>query len=194
MSEPLPNPARDRILDAVIQLSSEQGAGNFTLEQVAQVAGISKGGLLYHFPSKEALLLALGRRFLESVETGRREALERLPDEHSSHLKASILSMLCRPESRSCQGAAVLAAAASDPALIDMFRASLATHTADLACSGGSFERKAIISLAVDGLMLREALRISPFTPEQRDAVIHALLHLADESCRLPEDAGSTAQ
>jgi hypothetical protein len=26
-------------------------------------------------------------------------------------------------------------------------------------------------------------LRISPFTPEQRDAVIHSLLQLADESC-----------
>jgi AcrR family transcriptional regulator len=183
-AQPQPNPVRDRILDAASDLVARLGGANLTLEQVAQSAGVSKGGLLYHFPTKEALLLAMGKRFLASFETGRREARERLPDEPAADLKACVLGVLCRPESRSCQGAALLAAAANDPALVAMFRECLADVTAEIAGWQGSFERKAIVSLAIDGLMLREALRISPFTPEQRDAVIHALLDLADESCR----------
>lgn len=174
---------RDRILDAVGELSMTLGAGNFTLEQVAQAAGVSKGGLLYHFPSKEALLLAMGERFLQTFDSARREARARLPDEPAADLKASVLGVLCRPASGNCQGAAILTAAANDPALVSMFRTCLAEYTKELATWSGSFERKAIVSLAVDGLMLREALRISPFSPEQRDAVIHALLQLADESC-----------
>ncbi|MEY4932595.1 MAG: hypothetical protein RLZZ403_915 [Pseudomonadota bacterium] len=174
---------RDRILDAVGQLSMSLGAGNFTLEQVAQAAGVSKGGLLYHFPSKEALLLAMGERFLQTFESARREARARLPDEPAADLKASVLGVLCRPVTDHCQGAALLTAAANDPALVAMFRQCLADYTNELADWPGAFERKAIVSLAVDGLMLREALRISPFTPEQRDAVIHSLLQLADESC-----------
>jgi AcrR family transcriptional regulator len=184
-SLPIPPPAsiRNRILDAVGELSMSLGAGNFTLEQVAQAAGVSKGGLLYHFPTKEALLLAMGERFLQTFESGRREARSRLPDGPSSDLKASVLGTLCRPSSGNCQGAAILTAAANDPALVEMFRTCLADYTKELTTWPGSFERKAIVSLAVDGLMLREALRISPFSPEQRDAVIHALLQFADESC-----------
>jgi AcrR family transcriptional regulator len=188
--ESSPPAPRDRILDAVVQLSTELGAGNFTLEQVAQAAGVSKGGLLYHFPSKEALLLAMGRRYLKSFESGRREARERMADEPSADLKASVLGLLCRPGSQSCQGAAILAAAANDPALVAMFRSSLVDHMTELESWPGSFARKAIVSLAVDGLMLREALQISPFSADQRDAVIHALLHLADESCNPQSGSG----
>jgi len=170
----------------------EQGAGNITLEQVAQAAGVSKGGLLYHFPSKEALLLAMGERYLQTFEARRQEARGRLPDGPSADLKASVIGVLCRPSSDKCQGAAILTAAANDPATVDMFRTCLAEYTTQLAAGPGSFERKAIVSLAIDGLILREALRISPFSAEQRDAVIHALLELADESCSA-SDQGTAA-
>jgi AcrR family transcriptional regulator len=47
---------RDRILDAFETLLSESGERAATLEAVAASAGVSKGGLLYHFGSKEALV------------------------------------------------------------------------------------------------------------------------------------------
>ncbi|WP_160141806.1 TetR/AcrR family transcriptional regulator [Salicibibacter halophilus] len=47
---------REEILKAAAKTVSNVGIGNVTLEQVAEEAGISKGGLLYHFPSKQALL------------------------------------------------------------------------------------------------------------------------------------------
>lgn len=47
---------KKEILLAAARVINEQGVLALTLEQVAKNAGVSKGGLLYHFPSKEALL------------------------------------------------------------------------------------------------------------------------------------------
>src|SRR5687767_14471935 len=48
------SPARERILEAAERVVGDVGAARMTLEGVAQAAGVSKGGLLYHFPTKEA--------------------------------------------------------------------------------------------------------------------------------------------
>ena len=47
--------ARDAVLDAYQAMLLEEGQRATTLEAVAARAGVSKGGLLYHFKSKEAL-------------------------------------------------------------------------------------------------------------------------------------------
>ncbi len=59
---------RDRILDALETLLLEKGMSQVTLENVAATAGVSKGGLLYHFKSKDALLAGLVRRLSERAE------------------------------------------------------------------------------------------------------------------------------
>ncbi|WP_280272431.1 TetR/AcrR family transcriptional regulator [Nocardia wallacei] len=56
---------RDRILDALESLLLDKGMSQVTLENVAAAAGVSKGGLLYHFKSKDALLAGLVRRLGE---------------------------------------------------------------------------------------------------------------------------------
>ncbi|WP_330233813.1 TetR/AcrR family transcriptional regulator [Nocardia sp. NBC_00508] len=60
---------RDRILDALETLLLEKGMSHVTLENVAATAGVSKGGLLYHFKSKDALLAGLVRRLAERAAT-----------------------------------------------------------------------------------------------------------------------------
>ncbi|QLY31093.1 TetR/AcrR family transcriptional regulator [Nocardia huaxiensis] len=57
-----PAGTRDRILDALETLLLDKGLSQVTLENVAATAGVSKGGLLYHFKSKDALLAGLVRR------------------------------------------------------------------------------------------------------------------------------------
>ncbi|WP_116951105.1 TetR/AcrR family transcriptional regulator [Jiangella endophytica] len=65
----MPRPSsRDRILDALERILVETGLHAVTLEHVASVAGVSKGGLLYHFPTKEALITGLARRLADAVE------------------------------------------------------------------------------------------------------------------------------
>src|SRR4051794_12533300 len=57
--------ARDRVLDAYETLLIETGPGAATLDAVAAAANVSKGGLLYHFASKDALAAGLLVRLRE---------------------------------------------------------------------------------------------------------------------------------
>ena len=176
--------ARDRILDAAEQLVAAQGASSLTLDAVAHAAGVSKGGLLYHYPNKDALLAAMIERHCDDLDERCARELEGLPaDQPSSRLKASILGVLTPRAGREDVGAALLAAAANKPALLDGARARYAEHVAQLTASGGCFARSAVIMLAVDGLMLGEVWRLTPFTSEQRDLIVKELLRLADEAC-----------
>lgn len=50
---------REVILDAALEVFSAHGFRGATLDQIAEVAGLSKPNLLYYFPSKEAVHKAL---------------------------------------------------------------------------------------------------------------------------------------
>lgn len=50
-----PPRAREKVLDAFERLLIDEGERSATLDAVARAAGVSKGGLLYHFGSREAL-------------------------------------------------------------------------------------------------------------------------------------------
>ncbi|GAB1478790.1 TetR family transcriptional regulator C-terminal domain-containing protein [Paracoccaceae bacterium] len=52
------------ILDAALDVFSQHGFRGATLDQIAEVAGLSKPNLLYYFPSKEAVHGALLSRLL----------------------------------------------------------------------------------------------------------------------------------
>ena len=62
-----PPKARDKVLVAYCELLHE-GERSATLEAIAARAGVSKGGLLYHFSSKEELGEALLARFDEALK------------------------------------------------------------------------------------------------------------------------------
>lgn len=56
----------DRILDAALTLTREQGTKTPTTLAIAQRAGLSVGSVYQYFPNKEAILLDLARRWLSS--------------------------------------------------------------------------------------------------------------------------------
>ncbi|MFW0873406.1 TetR/AcrR family transcriptional regulator [Rhodococcoides corynebacterioides] len=67
---------RDRILDALEEILVRDGTDKATLDAVAAGAGVSKGGLLYHFPSKDAMMAAMVRRLAERAERKRLQAAD----------------------------------------------------------------------------------------------------------------------
>jgi AcrR family transcriptional regulator len=50
---------RRRLLDAAVAVVRREGPRALTLDAVAAEAGVSKGGLLYHFATKDDLVDAL---------------------------------------------------------------------------------------------------------------------------------------
>lgn len=59
---PRPPLARERVLDAFEAIVIAEGERTATLEATAKAAGVSKGGLLYHFGSKDELETGLLER------------------------------------------------------------------------------------------------------------------------------------
>lgn len=59
---------RDELLDAAEDLLCDQGSASLTLSAVADRAGVSKGGLLYHFRTKEALIKAMVERLIDDFD------------------------------------------------------------------------------------------------------------------------------
>ncbi|WAB84638.1 helix-turn-helix domain containing protein [Microcella daejeonensis] len=64
--------SRARILDHACRLAVDRGAIP-SLNELARESGLSKGGLIHHFPHRDALLEAIAARGIESVDA----ALER---------------------------------------------------------------------------------------------------------------------
>lgn len=56
----------ETILEAALEVFATYGFRGATLDQIAEVAGLSKPNLLYYFPSKEAMHQALLTRLLET--------------------------------------------------------------------------------------------------------------------------------
>jgi AcrR family transcriptional regulator len=70
--------ARDRVLDSFVAIVCADGERPATLDAVAARAGVSKGGLLYHFGSKAALVEGLCERLadLSALDIERMRAAE----------------------------------------------------------------------------------------------------------------------
>lgn len=54
-----PPVAKEKIIAAYVAMICDEGERAATMEATAALAGVSKGGLLYHFPSKESLAQAI---------------------------------------------------------------------------------------------------------------------------------------
>ncbi len=62
------NETRERIFRAAMQLAARDGLMTLTLEKVAEESGLSKGGVIHHFATKEALLGGVIAHFTDQVE------------------------------------------------------------------------------------------------------------------------------
>src|ERR1700722_13833043 len=60
--------SREKILAAAADVARETGPGSLSLDAVASRAGVSKGGLLYNFPTKAKLMQGLVEDYLREFE------------------------------------------------------------------------------------------------------------------------------
>lgn len=81
--------ARERILEAAERVIGDVGAARMTLDGVAHAAGVSKGGLPYHFPSKELLLGVFAKRPVESMADGVEQAKSGLGETDLVHRRVA---------------------------------------------------------------------------------------------------------
>lgn len=173
--------SRERILDAADAVVLELGAAHMTMDAVAARARVSKGGLIYHFPSIRELLMAMLDRFTNLVEGRIREVEITLPAGPARKLKAHILG-LCAPfEERPQTPQALLAASAREPRLLEAAQVKRRAVMDEVIHSTGDPVRASILILATEGMWISQLLGVSSFTPLERKRLREAVLRQADE-------------
>lgn len=106
---------RLRLLCAADEIAAEHGAAGVSLDAVAAKAGVSKGGLLYHFPTKAALLRALVEHHIETFEARLKTAEAKQPNA-TLH---TLLEVFVQDWASKIPRSGLLAALAEDPAMLN---------------------------------------------------------------------------
>jgi AcrR family transcriptional regulator len=109
-------------LNAAEEVIRDQGARHMSLEAVAERAEISKGGLLYNFPSKTALLSAMVELHLAQRETAMLEAEQRLDGTPNKAVRAHLATKREKCEAHEGPPPGILAAFLENPELIEPIR------------------------------------------------------------------------
>ena len=86
--------SREQLLDAAESVVIEKGISAMTLDAVAARAEVSKGGLLYHFPSKDALVQAMVSRIASLVTQRFATELAGEPPGQGRHARTLIRLMM----------------------------------------------------------------------------------------------------
>lgn len=176
-------PATERILDAAAAVVLKDGGAHMTMDAVAAKAGVSKGGLIYHFPNMNAMMEAMLDRFIERTMAKITAFHAELPESPARSVKAHILAMLALGEDDMRTAQAILAATAREPALLVKARESRRKTMDSLMGGVASPQLISILMLATEGMWTSELLGICIRDTRQRETIKATLLRLADEWC-----------
>jgi len=172
--------SKEVMLDAAEAIVRENGARHMTLDAVAMKAGVSKGGLLYHFPTKEALLKTMLERLRKQLDEAWKKKAKKMKEGPRRVIKAFILSSSDRDPRKDQIGSALLAAVAHDPKLLQSARDDFGKCLAEFMQSDLDFNRAAVIFFAIHGLVFSELLSLSPLSKKERHTLVEELLRLAE--------------
>jgi AcrR family transcriptional regulator len=158
---------RERILQAASELAWETGPGNLSLDAVAAKAGVSKGGLLYHFPSKSKLLEATVEtvvqdydRMLKERETAHQSAETPVAQ---AYLDLFLQDQRCkRPPS-----SGILAALAEDPSFLNPIRRYERQLLDRIKLDLGDTGLAMILYFVISGLKSNELLSLHVAQPDE---------------------------
>jgi AcrR family transcriptional regulator len=170
---------RAALLDAAESVLFERGTQALTLAAVADRAGVSKGGLLYHFPTKEALIKAMVARVIEEFDALVAGYDDGTPGSYSRAYVEATFEVMAGSESAGTRRRwSAITAAAADPELIAPLREAMARwHHIDPADEADPVLAM-VVRLAAEGLW--EVISHAPdtYTPEQYAALHERLLAL----------------
>ena len=157
---------RDRLLDAAEAVVARQGVANLTFDAVAAEAGMSKGGLLHHFRSKDRLIEGMVTRAAENWRACWMGSYERAPEGPGRMTRGVLHHCLSDTQTWTEQlrrsSAAVFAALAQNPSLIEPMRAVYVDLHRRIAEDGLPPGVGETVVTAIDGLWLYWVLGLVP--------------------------------
>jgi len=172
---------RAKLLGAATELVTKYGVGALTLERVAATAGVSKGGLLYHFGTKQELVVAM----LMHTLGGAGDRLEDLAADGTPGSFATAYLDYVRSSEHIRRGAAVgiFASAALDEGDLAPAQDQFATWQQRLVDDDGIDPTVALLARIVgDGLWLIDLFGLASPTEADRKAVLDLVQSMVDDA------------
>lgn len=168
-----PSATRQKILEAAAAIARESGGGNIPLDAVAARAGVSKGGLLYHFPSKAKLLEGIVESHLATFSRDLEKREAKKADRANALLEA-YLELFTEEHCRDQPPSGILAAIAENPDFV----APIRTHhreILDRLSASNDPAMAMVVFLAVQGARSMQLLNIDVLSDDEFDMVIDQL-------------------
>lgn len=174
---------RSRILKAAEDVVITDGVAKLTLESAAQAAGVSKGGILYHFRTRAALVGAMVERYVVSFESDLEElgGYGGAPGDFTRAYLQATLSPSDADDRSLRLGAALLASVASDPELLAPLQVRFAAWQRAIEHDGLPDALASVIRLAADGIWLTDLFALAPVAGPLRRRIGEQLLALSRE-------------
>ncbi|MDV2581829.1 TetR/AcrR family transcriptional regulator [Alkalibacillus haloalkaliphilus] len=169
------NSRRIEILNAASKIVSDKGIFNLTLEAVAKEAGISKGGLLYHFPSKEALVEGMVEHLAHNYRAKIASNVDNDPLDKGKWTRAFLNVTFNQGYPNKDMHSGLLAAKAVKPELLEPLHNAYEEWQSNIENDGLDPVDATIIRLATDGIWLSELFEIYQIEPEQKKHVYKRL-------------------
>jgi AcrR family transcriptional regulator len=96
-----PELVKSQLIEAAIEISSKIGLSNITVQAVADLAGVTKGGLLHHFPSKQVLIEEVFNILMENLDLEINRIMEKDSEPKGSFSRAYVKSSYSGHENNS---------------------------------------------------------------------------------------------
>ncbi|MDB9524791.1 TetR/AcrR family transcriptional regulator [Oscillatoria sp. CS-180] len=174
---------RVRLLCAASEVAINEGVEALTLSAVAQHAGTSKGGLLYHFPTKDALLTGMVEQLVQDFETALQTAFDQddAPGTPGQWLRAYIRATLQFNKKSLALIICLSSVVTASPELLEAAKSYEQRWQLKLKDDGIDLTKASIIQLAVDGLWFSEVFHFG--TPDEAllNQIIKTLINMARE-------------
>jgi AcrR family transcriptional regulator len=171
---------RRQIFEACSRILQNEGLTNLTLEAVADEAGLSKGGLLYHFPNKETLIEALFEYHNNIFETRLQEFAEAEGNEAGAWLRAyakASIEQISDPDNASLY-AGLFAAEERYTSAHQLMRQKYVIWQWQVENCDLDPTLATLIRLAVDGLWFSEMHRYAPPDLERREGIVQLIMNM----------------
>ncbi|MET7418987.1 TetR/AcrR family transcriptional regulator [Dactylosporangium sp. NPDC005555] len=173
-----PHDTRRALVDAAADAVRARGI-HASLDDIARFAGVSKGGLIYHFASKDELILELARDQLAAFQASVDAALDPSDTEPGRLTRAYIRAALAPVEDDVAmrQSLALITQLMTLPAVAELARADAERWDAALAADGLPPDVLTLVVAAADGMSTAPLWGASTQTPAHR-RLAQRLLHL----------------
>ncbi|MEK4741194.1 MULTISPECIES: TetR/AcrR family transcriptional regulator [unclassified Bacillus (in: firmicutes)] len=167
---------RQKILAAASQIVQFKGVAKLTLEAVAKEAGVSKGGLLYHFSNKEALIEGMILKETKEYEVAINNKVTEDKEKKGRWVRSFVEERLSNERRTEELCSSLIAALMLNPRLLEPLQQSFQQLQTKIENDEIDSVCATIIRLAADGLWYSEYLGIGRLNPELREKVIQALI------------------